>query len=1037
MEIPDYLVNQVLQGKVVLLLGSGASKGAIDANGNEPPAAEQLARMLSQEFLGGAYADAPLSTVSELAVAASSLISVQNFIRSRFADFRPADFHVLLSTFRWRGLATTNYDLIIEAAYSATHSRAQDLVPFRSNLDQVDDLLRSPRALPYLKLHGCISRADDQEAPLILTPDQYVLYRKNRDRLFNMLTEWAHEHPIVFVGQALHDSDIRQLLLELSSLGGYRPRFYLVKPSVSQVEVQLWESKQITPLAGSFEDFLRSLDSKLPSLVRGAITIERGLHPIETRFVSKTKMTESTLNFVSYEADFVHPGMAIEHYPPKVFYKGTSTGWSAIDQKFDVRRNVIDEILTDVFVIDEGERPTPVDFYVIEGEAGAGKSVCLRRIAWEAAAELGRLCIFLKPHARLRYEAILELFELSRERLFLFVDNAADHVAEIETALSCARRDEIPLTLMTAERVNEWNMTAERIDGLVTKAYPIARLSRSEIEKLVYLLEKHRSLGYLESASPEARISAFEDVADRQLLVALYEVTQGRPFEEILVDEFNEIRPLSAQSLYLTVCVLNRLRVPVRAGLISRIHGIPFSDFRDRLFKPLEYVVMVFEDTVLKDHLYIARHPLIAEVVFERILTDPEDRFREYIRILDSLNIAFKTDRDAYRRLVRGRVLLGLFPSHEMVEAIFRNSEELARDDPYLYHQHGTYELNRPDGNLNIAFEHFTRAKEMSRGNVTIVHSLAELELERAERAHTVLEREHYREQATKLANAVRNDPISGSYGYHTLLKIGLGRLRDLLSDAASSSQEIERALREVEGLLELGLQKFPDDEFILSAEADLGRLVRDHDRVIYALESAFRADPRSTFIANRLAKAYKAGGDRQNALATLNKAVEENPGDKQLHFSLALMLTEDVPLDRNQILHHLRRSFTKGDQNHEAQFWYAVFSFESGDRERLLESKDIFRNLRALPMPRQLRTRARRIWSDESGTALSFVGRIAKKEASYGFLEREGAGDWIYMRRENVSAELWKDLKVGDRVIFAIGFDYGGPTVVEVARIQ
>lgn len=1036
MELPDYLASQVTHGRVVLLLGSGASKGAKDQDENELPDGKQLAAMLSREFLGGEHSDASISVVSELAVIASNLFAVQSFIRTKFVDFRPADFHLLLPTFRWRGLATTNFDLITEATYDMVSTRTQDLVPFRSNRDRVDDLIRSPRSLIYLKLHGCISRTEDLETPLILTPDQYVLHRKNRDRLFNMLTEWAHENTIVFVGQTLLDSDIRQLLLELSSLAGYRPRFYLVTPNVSPVEVQLWESKQVTPLIGTYEDFLRALDARLPFPLRGVITVERGAHPIESRFVSRTPMTDSTFRFVSYEAEFVHSAMAIEHHSPQTFYKGTSTGWFAIEQNLDVRRGVADEILQDVIIIDDSEWPSPVDFYVLEAEAGAGKSVCLRRIAWEAGVGLGRLCIFVTQYARLRYEPVRELYELSKERIYLFVDNAADRVAEIELVLSRARRDGLQLTVLGAERVNEWNMAAERIEGLVTKMYSIPRLTRNEIERLVTLLERHRSLGYLESASPEARITAFEEVADRQLLVALYEVTQGRRFEDILVDEFNEIRPRSAQSLYLTVSVLNRLRVPVRAGLISRIHGIPFSRFREDLFRPLEHVVIVIDQPVTRDPLYVTRHPLIAQVVFERILTNPEERFQEYVRILDSLNVAFQTDRDAYRRLVRGRDLKELFPDHEMVEGIFRKAQEAAGDDAYLFHQHGVYELNRAGGSLDRAFEHLARAKEMSRGDVTIDHSLAEVELARSERAQTAPEREYHRQQATKLANLVRDDPVSGAFGYHTLLKISLGRLRDLLaSEAAPLGLEVENTLREVEGLVELGLQKFPGSEFLLAAEADFGTLVMDHERAVRALENAFRTNPRSVFVANRLAKAYLTSGDEHKAFSVLERALQENPAEKQLHFSVAVLLMKRPQLEKNRILHHLRSSFTRGDQNHEAQFWYAVFLFMESDSEKSRQSKEIFGSLRGLPIPRSVRAKVRHVWSDGDGRPVAFVGRVMRKEASYGFIEREGTADWIYLSRERVVSELWRGLRIRDRVTFSIGFDYGGPTAVDVAQ--
>jgi hypothetical protein len=58
------------------------------------------------------------------------LTKVQTFIRKLLFDFSPADFHLLISKFRWHGIATTNYDLIVERAYDPKHEPLQELVPF-------------------------------------------------------------------------------------------------------------------------------------------------------------------------------------------------------------------------------------------------------------------------------------------------------------------------------------------------------------------------------------------------------------------------------------------------------------------------------------------------------------------------------------------------------------------------------------------------------------------------------------------------------------------------------------------------------------------------------------------------------------------------------------------------------------------------------------------------------------------------------------------------------------------------------------------
>ena len=79
-------------------------------------------------------------------------------------------------------------------------------------------------------------------------------------------------------------------------------------------------------------------------------------------------------------------------------------------------------------------------------------------------------------------------------------------------------------------------------------------------------------------------------------MVALHEATSGKPFEDIIADEYAEVKPELAQLMYLGVCFLNRFDVPVRAGIIARVFGIRFTDFKERFFKPLEQVVITRYD---------------------------------------------------------------------------------------------------------------------------------------------------------------------------------------------------------------------------------------------------------------------------------------------------------------------------------------------------------------------------------------------------------------------------------------------------------
>ena len=128
------------------------------------------------------------------------------------------------------------------------------------------------------------------------------------------------------------------------------------------------------------------------------------------------------------------------------------------------------------------------------------------------------------------------------------------------------------------------------------------------------------SLGYLKSLPHEKQVEQLSKRAGRELLVALHEATLGKPFSEIILDEYNSIPSLQARSLYITVSMLHRLGVGVRAGLISRVHGISFSAFKEKLFEPLEYIVFAKKHDPISDYLYQTRHPHIADMVFEEVL---------------------------------------------------------------------------------------------------------------------------------------------------------------------------------------------------------------------------------------------------------------------------------------------------------------------------------------------------------------------------------------------------------------------------------
>ena len=566
----------------------------------------------------------------------------------------------------------------------------------------------------------------------------------------------------------------------------------------------------------------------------------------------------------------------------------------------------------------------------------------------------------------------------------------------------------------------------------IHNSYELEYLSKKEIDALLTLLETHRSLGTLKDIAFDKRREAFEERAGRQLLVALHEATLGRPFEEIIEDEYNHIVPLNAQLIYLTICTLNRLNVPVRAGIISRIHNIPFEDFKKRFFSPLEKIVYTDYIPTIRDYAYRARHPHIAEIVFERILRDKEERFNTYLKCFEALNIDYQADRQAFRKMMKGRTLIALFPSHEMANNIYQRAIKYIGEEPYLLHQMGIYEMNRENGDLNVCQEYLNKAKQVAQIDQmpAIEHSIAELSLRLADCARTTLEREKYLTKACNIARQLRSSNPSGGYSHHTLVKAGLKRLKALIEDSDSEPalEDIESIVKDIEGNLSDGLLKVSDQSHLLDAEAQLAGLLQDSKRVLESLENAFKINERNSTIGIRLARFHKQNGDNEKAKNILERAISAKPNEYRLHFEYSNLLIEMGEQNKELLSYHLRKSFLEGDQNYQAQRLYGRQLFINGDFN---ESRQVFKNLKDARLNSELK--------DQIVLPLKeiFSGEVSRLEFTYCFIVRDGFGDWIYAHKSNIEVEEWKKLQTGIRVTFEIGFSMRGPSALNIRLEQ
>lgn len=1031
-KIPSPLIENIKNRNVVLFLGSGFSINAIHPKREEIPLANDLAERLADKFLGGEFKGSPLTYISDLAISESSLFAVQSFIAEIFREFEPNESQIKLSSFPWKTIFTTNYDQILEQAYQGNKSKIQDLSPVFRNTPE-HQIFKTVNTVPYYKLHGCISYINDENLPLILSTDQYITHKRNRERLFIKLNEIAKDYSILFVGYSNQDTNIRSILKEIENLKEGRPRSYMIGPNFIPQECRYWESKKITTILMTYEDFINELDNHITKNERKlALVIPDQDKPIYRKFqipVKELAPTDSLINFLNFEADYVHNSISSHDTEPQAFYKGFFKDWDPIIKNLDIVRDLKDTILSDLIFEETNQIPDRSYLFVIKGYAGSGKSVLLKRIAWEASVEFDKFCLYIKPESNLRFEPIIELFNYVKDRIFIFIDNAVDNEKSIIDLLDKAAKDKIPITILSSERINIWN-DQHSIKNYLAEDYTLNYLNPKEIDLLISKLEHHNSLGFLKNKTTEERKIEFGERAGRVLLVALYEATGGKPFEEIILDEYNDIKTEQAKSLYLTVAILHRLGSEARAGLISRVHDISFNEFKMKLFRPLEFIVFAERNYFINDFVYLTRHQYIAQIIFETVLKTEQDRYDEYVRVLSCLDVDYKSDWNAFLSMTNAHQLIDTFKDPIKIRNLYDLAEKCCPDNPKLLQQRAIFEMNSPGGNLYKAEDYLIKAHNDLPEDCLISHSLAEVCIKKSEKSTNSIEKNQLLQRAKKLCEWIIRKHKDQSHAFHTLLKVNIIELQDLFVDPDSHS--IENRIKEIEKILLVARQQFPEQGFLIEIEAKFNEIIDNQPKAIELLELAFSINKASPYISLRYSKSLENQGNLPKAVETLKATLNLIPNDKDVNFRYAYLLSKSENPNYEEIIHFYRRSFTLGDSRFEAQFWYARALYITNDFKK---AKEVFKELSFAKVSPELKNGPRGI-SIFNSNPQEFKGIIIKQEIHFAFIRRDSFGDDIVMYRYSQKVK-WEKLKLNSPVKFNLAFNYKGAIAINVDLIN
>jgi tetratricopeptide (TPR) repeat protein len=1020
MEAVEVICGHLTERTATLFLGAGINAGTTNDSGEAFPLADELSAWICRDLLGDTALKLPLDEAAEIARYRLSNKAVNQYLYERFTSFRPGIAHLALVQLPWDVIYTTNFDLLVEAA--ATSGIVRPAGEIRAVFATDTDLASfSENVILYYKLHGSVDYANSELGRLILTKEDYRHYQLHRKPLFGRLQRDILSHTMVFVGYSLQDANLRSILSDCRDELGTKtfPLSYAVRPGFNPVQEAFWREKyNIQLLDMDATDFLGALKETW-------ISENLSVSPFEGRRSRQYTQVDPSTRLPRVGDSFyrVSPADCTGQSNPELFFRGAEPSWADIREKIPPFRDDYWTLMEGLFE-DLTEPSSPVSLYLVTGHAGTGKTTLLRTAAYDVAHDFKVAVLVHIPGTPLDARLLGPLIdEKNPQRILVIVHHAAEYVRELERFLEDARRVNAPLSVILEERRNQWTVATSTVGKrLIPAEIELGALSEAEIDRILDALTKYRVLEKLTGTPRSYQRQHFTALAEKELLVALRELTTGGSFDDIVRDEFNRIPSEVAKRAYVYVSALGQIGLALRYANLISILDLRYDQLGSEVFKPTDGVLISGEASGSSRHnagfQLRARHPIIASIIFATAAPDDRSKFQVINEIISKLDPGFVEDRRLLEEIVRRKEIVNTLASPDNRRAIYERLQAILPDNPFVA-QHRSI-LERDLGNPDLAVKYAREAVGRDNVNPVLLNTLG-MALEFAARytADDLPRRALLSEAARLFDDGIRRDP-SDAYAY-------IGKVNLL-------KQEIEK-------------EKDRTKRDLLQA------------RALSLLEEAYDATNESRIIAGQLADQRQELGDPKEAIRILSKALESTPTDSRLRdlliqfefeegkFKKALEIAmAGVKFDPTswRLQRHAARLMrvTGGAVESIKGHYQAAIRHRRGDISLAVElgaflfmndlhsqATEVFNQARDLPVSAFVKRQIREWWKDATGQRIVFSGKVKAIR---------GAAAFALAIPQNFEAFFWRNqanltaLREGDAIRFTVGFNGHGP----IARI-
>lgn len=768
----QYLLRAIGQNNVVLFLGAGFSRDAKNRSGNQMPAGPELGKLMwdFMKYSEPFPRDTPLVEIYE-AILRKGIPEqdIKYFLERHLLTAEiPTLYDAIVRPF-WYRIYTTNVDDLVEKVYTRTKTGV------RLNIDAFpsEELTERDQFLDKINLVYLNGRLPCDPHDITFSFGQYARRATPHDYLYASFVRDYGTKPTIFVGTELNEPLFWKYIEERgarskSTPGEYRPKSFLIAPTISPTKLDILPSFNIIPVKANASEFLSWLTDNIGKFPSKEDILQARL-PGLVKLIKSTDANErQTKDLKSFSQVFHHVPLELTaKHERSLYLLGASPRWEDIINELDAPRDIEPKLQAELetFI----QRNGRLGVFAILGSAGSGKSTVLRRIG-HSLAKAGRPVYLTNSEELPTDQVIGRALDTINQRVVLLFDNAEVVIPRLGTLLRKLGSLEKPPVIIIASRTNDFDRLVARLDGREwIEEHHLSSLSRQEIKGVIKVLERSRLLGKLTGMNDIQRIAEFETRSQRQILVAMREATSGRGFDEILDDEYRSLPNRETRVLYLCVALATEAGFRITRQEFIGCSDVTSGDALSILERNLKDIVI---PTGISEDMLLLRHRFIAEYMVNQ--SAPRDALKEaYLRLLSVLATLIKGNKQRtrpfslYRTLIRHHAIYRRFENN-MTEAraIYDALAPLFPNDVQFLLQYGSLELEA--GNLEFAENYLNQAESLDSSNIYVINAKGHLLLRKGVFARNKAEALRFRDDGSEiLLDTISNPEIDDAFCYH------------------------------------------------------------------------------------------------------------------------------------------------------------------------------------------------------------------------------------------------------------------------------